>query len=125
MVNNTSDWQVFHSNFTATSNYDRVLLVIDGNNSYLGFDDVQFLCVADDDGDSISNHLDNESDNDGCFDALEADGGILGSQLDGNGMITGVDANGVPTVVTGGQSDVSTQMLQFRPQNVLLFVQKL
>ena len=59
--------------------------------------------------------LDTDSDNDGCLDALEGDGGVLISQLDGNGAIdianvapSGVDPNGVPNLVSGGQADVSS-----------------
>ena len=69
----------------------------------------------DTDGDGIPNRLDTDSDDDGCFDALEGDGGILVSQLDTNGAIdianvtpSGVDANGVPNLVSGGQADVSS-----------------
>ena len=68
------------------------------------------------DPDGFPNHLDLDSDNDGCFDAFEGDGGILISQLDTNGVIdianvtpSGVDTNGVPNIVSGGQADVSSQ----------------
>ena len=68
--------------------------------------------VVDTDNDGIPNHLDLDSDNDGCFDALEGDGGILASQLDGTGAIeittNGVDSNGVPNDASGGQADVSS-----------------
>ncbi len=65
--------------------------------------------VADTDLDGIPNHLDTDSDNDGCFDALEGNGGILLSQLDGSGTITGgVDGSGIPSTTSGGQADVSS-----------------
>ncbi len=70
---------------------------------------------ANTDGGGTPNHLDLDSDEDGCFDALEGDGGVLASELDGSGAIditsvtpSGVDANGVPNFVSGGQNDVSS-----------------
>ncbi|MDB4835192.1 gliding motility-associated C-terminal domain-containing protein [Cyclobacteriaceae bacterium] len=77
----------------------------------ISFDDVSFAISRprDTDNDGIPDYLDLDSDDDGCFDALEADGGILALQLDGDGAITGgVDANGVPLAVAGGQGDVSS-----------------
>ncbi|MEM9887929.1 MAG: DUF11 domain-containing protein [Bacteroidota bacterium] len=60
------------------------------------------ICEADFDNDNLLNHLDVDSDGDGCFDALEGDQ-IL-TAVDANGRLTGgVDANGVPLVVSGGQ----------------------
>ena len=109
LVANTADWEVFNSSFTTSFGYDRVLLVIDGTDSYLGFDDVQFLCSSDSDGDGISNQLDTDSDGDDCPDALEGDGGFLYAQLEADSSLTGtVDANGVPTLAGGGQGDVSS-----------------
>ncbi len=69
---------------------------------------VRFLC-ADNDNDNIADSLDPDSDNDGCPDAIEGAGSINAGQLDGNNVIDvasqgGVDANGVPVVVSGGQS---------------------
>ena len=70
------------------------------------------LVCPDTDNDGINNSLDTDSDNDGCPDALEGNGGILASQLDGNGAIdisvNGIDGNGVPNDVSGGQADVSS-----------------
>jgi len=78
--------------------------------------------VCDTDGDGIPNSLDLDSDNDGCLDALEGGANITSSQLVNAGgtltvgsgstaanqnlcaSSTCVDANGVPTIVSGGQS---------------------
>ncbi len=74
----------------------------DGNVAYSVFDDftvrVSSCLVIDTDSDTIPNHLDPDSDNDGCFDAMEAghtDGdndGILGNSpvtVDNAGQVTG------------------------------------
>jgi len=67
-------------------------------------------CIAiDTDGDGTPNYQDLDSDNDGCFDAIEGDGGVTLAQIDANGQITGgVDADGVPNTVSPGQADVSS-----------------
>ena len=72
--------------------------------------------LADFDEDGIPNHLDLDSDNDGCFDALEGDAGILLSQLNVDGSINNpVNDNGIPVgpgtagAGTTGQADVSSQ----------------
>ncbi|SHJ17219.1 Alpha-tubulin suppressor, partial [Algibacter luteus] len=69
-----------------------------------------FYVDIDTDGDGIPNRFDTDSDGDGCFDALEGDGGITLAQVNGTtGQINGsVDANGVPDLVSGGQGDVSS-----------------
>ncbi|WP_298779897.1 hypothetical protein, partial [uncultured Polaribacter sp.] len=64
----------------------------------------------DTDNDGLEDHFDLDSDNDGCPDALEADGGFTYSTIATNGAITtgtAVDANGVPTAASGGQTNVS------------------
>ncbi|MEM0516894.1 Ig-like domain-containing protein [Aequorivita flava] len=64
----------------------------------------------DTDEDGTPNHLDLDSDADGCYDSLEGDGGIIVNQLNANGSITGnVDVNGVPLLVNGGQADISAK----------------
>ena len=77
-------------------------------------------CVAKDtDGDTIPDYLDLDSDNDGCVDAMEGGAAITTSQLaTATGTVTvgtgstasnqnlgnTIDTNGVPTLVSGGQS---------------------
>ncbi len=87
--------------------------VDDNAATYSHFDDLRFYISAcqgqDTDGDGILDHLDTDSDGDGCFDATEGDGGLSISQLEPDGSISGtVDGNGVPSVVNGGQADVSS-----------------
>jgi len=73
-----------------------------------------FTC--DTDGDGTPNHLDLNSDNDSCFDAIEGDESVLPSQLNVNGSInttanggvgtTAGTNNGVPNLVNpGGAAD--------------------
>ena len=85
----------------------------DSPQNYSVFDDVTFSISAcrvnDTDNDGQNNHLETESDSDGCFDALEGNASISLAQVDSNGAISGgVDTNGVPTAVSGGQADVSS-----------------
>ncbi|GAL80939.1 internalin [Algibacter lectus] len=72
-------------------------------------------CDADCDG--IPNYLDLDSDNDGCFDALEGDAGLTYSNLNSDGSINAaVNDNGIPIATnvgtvgagTTGQDDVSS-----------------
>ncbi|WP_170861987.1 FG-GAP-like repeat-containing protein [Maribacter aquivivus] len=61
------------------------------------------------DGDGTADIYDLDSDGDGCFDALEGADNLDFSDLNGDGSISGsVDANGIPTVVSGGQGKGSS-----------------
>ncbi|MEY8847572.1 hypothetical protein AB9K26_02080, partial [Psychroserpens sp. XS_ASV72] len=62
------------------------------------------------DGGGVPDFLDSDSDNDGCQDALEGDGGFTLADLDIDDTLGDVvDANGIPIVggSTGQQNDVS------------------
>lgn len=74
LVDNTTGWETYIISFTATDNYDRILIGIVEADAYLGFDNLIFneVTTLDTDGDGIANHLDLDSDGDGCSDALEA-----------------------------------------------------
>ncbi|MCH3882632.1 MULTISPECIES: hypothetical protein [Tenacibaculum] len=107
---------------TPVSNMSLVYTVQSGSirssaNDPHGIDNFVFSTdICDTDNDGIPNHLDTDSDNDGCFDALEGNGGILASQVDAStGMITNsVNDNGIPVGPgtagngTTGQDDVSS-----------------
>ncbi|GAB0155288.1 hypothetical protein CHRYSEOSP005_05490 [Chryseobacterium sp. Alg-005] len=90
-------------------------------NIAIGSEDLYVTC--DPDGDNIPNHLDLDSDNDGCVDAMEGDENVTVSQLvtAGGTVVTGsmasnqnlcasvtcVNAQGVPLVVnSGGAADI-------------------
>lgn len=63
------------------------------------------------DNDNLGACFDNDSDGDGCPDALEGDGGILRSQVDAKGMITGgVDANGIPLLIGASGQGVGSSL---------------
>lgn len=70
------------------------------------------VALCDTDNDGIPNHLDFDSDGDGCFDAIEGDENVTLSQINANGSINtvangGVNANGVPNLVnTSGAADI-------------------
>uniref|UniRef100_UPI0038B4E5CC DUF11 domain-containing protein n=1 Tax=Tenacibaculum litopenaei TaxID=396016 RepID=UPI0038B4E5CC len=89
---------------------------------------VSTTCI-DTDGDSTPDYLDLDSDNDGCFDALEADENVTAAQLDGNGRINqaslgGVDANGVPNLVnSGGAADAGGDQGQGATGNEIVATQ--
>ena len=93
------------------------------NENYVNFmfggDFIPSCGDCDVDNDNLGACFDNDSDGDGCPDALEGDGGILRSQVNANGMITGgVDANGIPLVIgasgqgLGSSLDPATQDLE-------------
>ena len=101
-----------------------------GASATFNHDDFQVLTTqyADTDGDGIPNHLDLDSDNDGCVDAFEGDENVTNSQLTtASGTVTigagstasnqnlgnTVDVDGVPTVVnSGGSADVDSDQGQ-------------
>lgn len=82
-----------------------------GSNNSVGFDTLCTLPIyLDSDQDGISNHLDLDSDGDGCTDAIEGAGSFTTSQLStASGNIStqtpnqnfgiSVDGNGIPTTV--------------------------
>ena len=80
-------------------------------------------CTVDTDSDGILDYLDLDSDNDGCFDAIEGDENVLLSQLNANGSINtvanggvgtnAVTNNGIPNLVnTGGVADIGSDIGQ-------------
>jgi hypothetical protein len=73
---------------------------------------ITIACSGQDtDSDGTPDHLDTDSDNDGCSDAVEGGANFSSANTDANDMLTGsVDANGVPTIASNsGQSVGSSQ----------------
>ncbi|MBB6369660.1 beta strand repeat-containing protein [Chryseobacterium shigense] len=63
--------------------------------------------ICDYDNDGIPNHLDLDSDGDGCFDAIEGDENVTAAQLTAGRISGSVNTNGVPNLVnSGGTADV-------------------
>jgi len=72
-------------------------------------------CIQlDSDGDGTPNHLDRDSDADGCADALEGNGTFTFTDLlaDSSLTILSVDAAGIPTMASGGQNDISSKLAE-------------
>lgn len=77
-------------------------------NGSITFDDFRIdgyhMALDDCDNDGIPNIYDTDSDDDGCYDAIEGAMGFNILEVDGTGMLNGgIDANGVPLVALGGQ----------------------
>lgn len=66
---------------------------------------IQATCISrDTDGDGIFDYLDLDSDNDGCLDAIEGDGGFTAADVAVDSSLTGgEDGNGIPIIANGGQ----------------------
>jgi len=66
--------------------------------------------VCDTDSDGKPDYLDTDSDDDGCYDAVEGAGHFNPSDLDSSGsLVGGVDGDGIPTVTDGGTSPSPTR----------------
>ena len=70
-----------------------------------GIELILFACEnLDTDFDGTPDYLDTDSDDDGCFDALEGAGSYNYTQLSSGAFTGGVDSNGIPTITSGGQA---------------------
>ena len=104
------------------SDNDGIPVYLDDNdNDNTIFDDNGLVQPGfDDDGDNIADHIDFDSDNDGCPDAVEGAENVTESDLQTNGSIDGgVDMDGVPDLVNnGGAADVDLSQGQATTINV-------
>jgi len=113
-VLNDDIWRTIEVRFTATTNLSNIVILNSQSNGSagndIGIDNVNLtLLGCDSNTDNIPNALNNDSDGDGCPDALEGDGGLGLDDIDVNGRLTGgVDPNtGIPLVAGTGQSNTS------------------
>jgi hypothetical protein len=108
------------SDVTFTMPIDATHVQFFGGDSHGGWGELRFqsntqttvdYSNCDFDNDGIPNHLDTDSDNDGCSDAIEGGASFDNSNTNSNDELTGsIDSNGVPTIVTAsGQSLGSSQ----------------
>ncbi|BFP42741.1 hypothetical protein FGF1_35860 [Flavobacteriaceae bacterium GF1] len=104
--------------FTLGTPVDRVVLtfsnaVTSTSTQFSAFliSDLSWACAYRDfDTDGLFDHLDTDSDGDGCADALEGNGGFTIADLDTDDSLGDVvdPANGIPTIAGAGQADVSS-----------------
>ncbi|MCD9853125.1 thrombospondin type 3 repeat-containing protein [Epilithonimonas sp. JDS] len=126
---NDDVWRRLSLNFVATTP-GVVLEIVNyqasgtaGND--IGIDNIVLapLNICDADGDGIPNSQDFDSDNDGCFDAIEGSENVLSSQLNANGSINTATTGGlgstagvnfgVPNLVNaGGAADTGNNVGQ-------------
>lgn len=67
------------------------------------------VCTFEDfDEDSVPDYLDTDSDDDGCPDALEGDGGFTFAQIQNEVLNGGVSLDGIPVVATAGGQGIGS-----------------
>ncbi|WP_378183531.1 Calx-beta domain-containing protein [Aquimarina sp. SS2-1] len=81
---------------------------INAGNVTLQFYDLIYCVAVNSDADGNPDHLDTDSDGDGCFDAIEGSGTFTSTDVDGDGELNGgVGANGVPSISGSPQTTTS------------------
>jgi hypothetical protein len=112
-VSSSSSWNNVSVNFTATDNYDEILIIIErvsgtgsSTASMLAVDN--FNCSRDTDGDGLFDHQDIDSDGDGCSDAYEA-GATNNTDVDFQFPKSGVGTNGLSDALetTPGNGEIN------------------
>jgi hypothetical protein len=108
------------SNLTFTMPIEATHVQFVGGDNHGGWGELRFQTATqtivdysncDLDNDGIPNHLDTDSDNDGCSDAIEGGASFENSNTNANDqLISAVNSNGVPTIASNsGQSVGSSQ----------------
>ena len=108
-------WGTYSGRYTVPENQTRTILMFEAlessgaSLSHGNFLDNVALQIAppncDEDGDGQPDHIDNDSDGDGCWDALEGDDSYTEEDIDENGRLIGsVDSFGVISVQGQGLS---------------------
>ncbi|WP_339685834.1 hypothetical protein [uncultured Nonlabens sp.] len=109
-----------NSDVTFTMPIDATHVQLFGGSSHGGWGELRFQSATqtivdysncDLDNDGIPNHLDTDSDNDGCSDAIEGGASFDNSNTNANDqLISAVNSSGVPTIASSsGQSVGSSQ----------------
>ncbi|MEM6801060.1 MAG: PA14 domain-containing protein [Bacteroidota bacterium] len=90
----------------------------------MGMDNIRLRSLdfnTDTDGDGTSNYQDLDSDNDGCWDALEGAGSFSYTDINSSGVLTAtVGSNGIPggsSQAIGSSQDINTQADECNPCN--------
>ncbi|WP_407264415.1 gliding motility-associated C-terminal domain-containing protein [Tenacibaculum maritimum] len=99
----SSDWLNYKLTVDVGTNTELQFVLINnapgGGGNDLAIDDISFTnIVCDADNDGIPNHLDLDSDNDGCNDAIESGG----ADVNDDGLVDGDGVNSSGQVTTGG-----------------------
>ncbi|NJM80757.1 MAG: hypothetical protein HC854_16185 [Flavobacterium sp.] len=107
---NSFNFSTSANNSTASPNTNFFSLVFDpcAASIFGATNDYVINNGVDSDGDTISNHLDLDSDNDGCFDAIEGSGTFTIADVDGSngiGELNGAvnSTTGIPVLAGSGQ----------------------
>ncbi|WP_276390200.1 gliding motility-associated C-terminal domain-containing protein [Eudoraea chungangensis] len=112
---NTTDADVI---FTISEPVDNISIAFSNtipstgtDNTALLISDLSWSCnFRDTDNDTFPDNVDNDSDGDGCADALEGNGGFVLADLNPDQSLSGAInlTNGIPVIAAGGQADVSS-----------------
>ncbi len=82
---------------------------VDGNNDGQADASVDVNETPDTVNDGNPDFIDTDTDDDGCFDAIEAAGSFTATDIDVDGELTGgIDTNGIPNVVSPGGQNTTT-----------------
>ena len=113
-IRGPKQWFYYERNFVATTTTSTIEFYATPNGTSNGAA-VDLVSIApttqclDTDGDGTPDAFDLDSDDDGCFDALEGAGNLDFPNLNSDGSIAGaVDENGVPIAASGGQGKGSS-----------------
>ncbi|MDY0781514.1 tandem-95 repeat protein, partial [Tenacibaculum sp. IB213877] len=98
--------QGFYNTISWVAGANNITIINPDDDNLDGFQGISYgYSACDTDNDSIPDYFDTDSDNDGCPDAIEGAASFTQSDLDAdNSLGDTVDANGIPTIASGGQA---------------------
>lgn len=122
MLTGTAGWVQYSGTYTVPLNEVETYFLFEAVSTGSGsigsgnfVDDIIIMEITpgtclDTDGDGIENYQDNDSDNDGCPDAIEGSLNVLSTDIDINSRILGlINIQGIPIFVSGGQGYGASQ----------------